>query len=242
MMRASLAGFAVLFTLQIASAQDFQKKYDLQAGGQILIRNYLGNVKVDGYAGTVIEIKAYKKGPDRDLIQISDLSADNRIELFSRFPPFYSGTSTVDFEVRVPSSIEYNFTGLSSFGGNVEVSHVIGRLRAESVRGNVEVKDVRGLVSASSISGNVSGEITQVQEPSNMKFRSTSGNVEVSAPANLDALVEMSTASGMLKTDFPIDVQERRYGPGREARGRLGSGKQILWIDSQSGRVSLIQK
>ncbi len=75
-----------------------------------------------------------------------------------------------------------------------------------------------------------------------MTFRSISGNVEVSAPSNLDALVDMSTASGMLKTDFPIDVQERRYGPGREARGRLGSGKQILWINSQSGRVSLIQK
>ncbi len=155
-MRACLAGFAVLFTLQLTLAQDFQKKYDLSAGGQILIRNYLGNVKVEGYPGTSIEVKAYKKGPDRDLIQISDLSVDNRIEVLSRFPPFYNGTSTVDFEVRVPSSVEYNFTRLSSFGGNVEVSHVIGRLRAESVRGNVDVKDVLGLVSASSISGNVS--------------------------------------------------------------------------------------
>ncbi len=242
MMRAGVAGFAMLFTLQLTIAPDFQKKYDLPADGQILIGNFLGNVKIEGYAGTGVEIKAYKKGPDRDLIQINDLSVNNRIELMSRFPPFYSGTSTVDFEVRVPSSVEYNFTRLSSFGGNVEVSHVMGRLRAESVRGNVEVKDVRGQVSASSISGNVSAEIDRVQEAGNMTFRSISGNVEVSAPSNLDALVEMSTASGMLKTDFPIDVQERRYGPGREARGRLGSGKLILWINSQSGRVSLIQK
>jgi hypothetical protein len=242
MMRACLAGFAVLFTLQLTFGQDFQKKYDLSAGGQILIRNYLGNVKVEGYQGTGIEVKAYKKGPDRDLIQVNDLSVDNRIEILSHFPPFYNGTSTVDFEVRVPSSVEYNFTHLSSFSGNVDVSHVIGRLRAESVRGNVEVKDVVGFVSASSISGNVSGEISRVRDPSNMTFRSISGNVEVSAPSNLDALVDMSTASGMLKTDFPIDIQERRYGPGREARGKLGSGKQILWINSQSGRVSLIQR
>ncbi len=241
MMRTSGVGFAVLFTLQLAVAQDFQKKYDLPAGGQILIGNFMGDVKVEGYAGTGIEVKAYKKGPDRDSIEIVDLSLGNRIDISARFPRFYSGTSTVDFEVRVPNSVEYNFTRLASFGGNVEVAHVMGRLRAESVRGNVEVKDVRGLVSASSISGDVRAEISRVQDPSNMRFRSISGNVDVSAPSNLDALIEMSSASGLLRTDFPIDVQERRYGPGRQARGRLGSGKQMLWINSQSGRVSLTQ-
>jgi DUF4097 and DUF4098 domain-containing protein YvlB len=160
----------------------------------------------------------------------------------ARYPQFYSGTSTVDFEIRVPESIEYSFPRLSSFGGNVEVSHVIGQIRAESIRGNVEVKDVQGTVSASSVSGNVNVEIKAVQAECTMRFSSISGNINVSAPANLDAAIDMSSASGMLKTDFPIDVQERRYGPGRWARGKLGSGRQILRISSVSGRVSLIQK
>jgi hypothetical protein len=242
MMRKGVFGFALIFTLRIAFAQDFQKTYDLSAGGQIVIQTFLGNVKVTGYSGNSVEIKGYKKGPDRDLIKISDLSLGNRIEIVTRAPRFYQGTTTVDFEVRVPTSIEYNFDRLSSFSGNVEVTNVFGRLRAESVRGNVDVKDVRGLVSASSISGNVSAEIDRVQGPSNMKFTSISGNIDVSAPANLDALVDMSSASGLLRSDFPIDIQERRYGPGRWARGKLGSGMQILHISSVSGRVSLVQK
>ena len=242
MMRTSMIGLALFFTLQWAFAQDFQKTYDLSAGGQIVIGNFLGNVKVTGYSGTSVEIKAYKKGADRDLIQITDLSFGNRVELMTRYPQFYSGTSTVDFEVRVPTSVEFNFNRLSSFGGNVEVNNVFGRLRAESVRGNVEVKDVRGLVSASSVSGNVSAEIDRTQGPSNMRFTSISGNIDVSAPSNLDALIDMSSASGLLRTDFPIDIQERRYGPGRWARGKLGSGKQIIHISSVSGRVSLIQR
>jgi len=242
MMRKSLAGFALLFTLQVVPAQDFQKKFDLSPGGQIVVRNFLGYVKVEGYSGNSIEIKAYKKGPDRDLIQINDLSSGNRIELITRYPQFYSGTTTIDIEIRVPNSVEYNFNTLSSFGGSVEVSHVMGQLRAESVRGDVEVKDVRGMVSASSVSGNVNVEIDRAQEQSYMRFRSISGNVDVSAPANLDALVSMSSDSGRLRTDFPIDIQERRYGPGREAQGKLGSGKQVLWINSNSGRVSLTQR
>ena len=241
-MRTGVFAIAILFTLQWSFAQDFQKSYDLQEGGQILITNFLGDVKVTGYAGTSVEVKAFKKGPEKDEIEITDLSFGNRVELSPRFPRLHSGKSTVDFEVRVPGNVRYNFSRLSSFSGNISVSNVMGMLRAESVRGNVEVKDVIGLVSASSVSGNVDVEIGQVQEPSNMKFRSISGNVTVSAPANLDALIAMSSDSGMLRTDFPIDVQERRYGPGREARGKLGSGKQILWISSNSGRVSLIQR
>jgi DUF4097 and DUF4098 domain-containing protein YvlB len=85
-------------------------------------------------------------------------------------------------------------------------------------------------------------EMGEGQDRNNMSFSSISGNIDISAPSNLDALVEMSSASGILKTDFPLEIQESRYGPGRSARGRLGKGKQILHIRSVTGRVSLIQK
>jgi DUF4097 and DUF4098 domain-containing protein YvlB len=86
------------------------------------------------------------------------------------------------------------------------------------VSGNVDVKDVSGLVSASAVSGNVTVEIRSLEGAGDMKFAAVSGNVTVKAPANLDADIEMSSVSGSLKTDFPIEVQERRYGPGRSAR------------------------
>jgi hypothetical protein len=242
MMRKSVVGFTVLFTIQLAFAQGFQKSYDLPPDGQIFIDNFMGDVKVSGYKGKLIEVKAVKKGPESDSIRVNDMSYGSRIEIVVRYPREPGGTSSVDLEVKVPSEIPFNFDRLGSFGGNISVSNVVGRLRAESVRGSVEVRDVRGLVSAWSVSGNVTVEIKRVQDPSNMRFGSISGDVVVSAPSNLDALIAMSSDSGLLRSDFPIDIQERRYGPGREARGRLGSGKQILWINSNSGRVSLIQK
>ncbi len=242
-MRTGVVGLAVLFSLQLAFTQDFQKTYDLSPTGQILIGNFLGDIKVTGYSGNKVEVKAYKKGPDRDAIQINDRSVGDRIELSAQYPPFYSGTSSVDFNIRVPNSIKCDFVGLSSFGGNIQVSDVSETLRARSIRGSVEVKDVQGTISASSVSGNVNVEIKSPQGESRMNIYSVSGNIDISAPANLDAAIDMSTVNGTLRTDFPIDIQERRYGPGRWARGTLGLGKQQkLRASSVSGRVSLIHK
>ena len=241
MMRTSLVSIALAFSLQLAMAQDFRKSYVLPPGGQILIGNVLGDVRVEGYKGSSIEIVAVKKGPDRDLVEIRDRSFGDRIDVHSVFPKFDMGKTSVEIAVRVPDSVAYNFNRISSFNGNVEISNVIGRLRAESVRGNVVLKGVSGLVSASSHSGNVRVEIHEAQGRNNMRFSSISGDVDVQAPAGLDALIDMSSISGLLKTDFPIEIQERRYGPGRSARGRLGSGKQIIFMTSVSGIVSLHQ-
>jgi hypothetical protein len=241
-MRKSLLGLAVVFSLQLAIARDFKKSYTLPPYGQIIIENNLGDIKVTGYKGTSIEVTGKRKGPDRDTIEIVDNSSANRIEIRLKSAQPQESDARVDFEVRVPNSVEYNYSRLSSFSGNVNVSNVVGRLRAESVRGNVELKDVKGLVSATSFSGEVRAELGKGQDRNNMRFSSISGNIIVSAPSNLDALVELSCESGLLRTDFPLDIQESRYGPGSSARGRLGSGKQILHIRSVTGKVSLLQK
>jgi hypothetical protein len=231
-----------LLSLQLGSAQDFRKSYTISAGGQVIIGNVLGNIKITGYAGDSIEVLAFKKGDHPESIEITDNSLGNRIELHARYPQSQVNSGSVDFEVRVPRLVGINFSRISSFSGNVEVTDVSGRIRAESVRGNVEVKDVQGLVSATSMSGNVTADLGKSREPGNMRFSSISGDVSVKAPANLDALIDMSSASGLLKTDFPIEVQERRYGPGRTGRGRLGSGRQILRMTTVSGNVNLTQK
>jgi hypothetical protein len=228
--------------LQLALAKDFQKKYTLPPGGMIIIENIVGDIIVKGYKGDAIEAQASKQGADRDSIEILDTSTGNRIEIRIRPTQFRRVDAKVEFEIRVPRSIEYNFARLSSFGGNVQISDVTGQLRAESVRGNVELSGVKGLVSASSFSGNVRMDIGKSEDRNNMRFSSVSGNIDISAPSDLNALVDMSSASGVLKTDFPLEIEESRYGPGRSARGRLGMGIQILRARSVTGRVSLSQK
>jgi hypothetical protein len=49
----------------------------------------------------------------------------------------------------------------------------------------------------------------------------------------------MSTVSGDIETNFPIEVKQDRYGSGSRAEGQLGSGARTLKISSASGNVSL---
>jgi hypothetical protein len=222
-----------------AWGQDFQRSITLPSGGLIRVGNVSGDVRVEGYSGNSVIVEGFKEGRDRDLVKIEDLSSGDRVDVRVRYPENCSCDASVNFQVRVPANISYNFDRIYSVSGNVDITGITGRLRAESVSGDVDVAGVTGLVSASSVSGDVNAAIVEVEGAGDMKFSSVSGNVTVRAPSSLDADIEMSSVSGSLKTDFAIEVHEPRYGPGRSARGRLGSGAHSLRISTVSGRVSL---
>jgi hypothetical protein len=156
-------------------------------------------------------------------------------------PQFVASNAKVDFDICMPQTIEYKSIRISTLSGEVKVSKVKGRFWITSQRGDVEVKEVSGWVTASSTSGNVNVFLERTKERSSMNFSSISGNVEVVAPSNLDASVDMRSLGGVLKTDFPIEIKDYRY-MGKFALGKLGTGIQNLSISSNSGRVNLLRK
>jgi len=220
-------------------AQDFQKSYRLAADGQIRIWTISGDVTIQGYDGAEVVVEGIRVGRDRERVEILDNSSNNRVDVGVRYPPNCNCNASIDFRVRVPRAIALNYDNIRSVSGNVSLSDLRGNIRTESTSGNVLVNNVTGIVSAASISGNVEVTLKMVEGAGNMRFSSVSGDVAVKAAANLDAVVEMSTLSGSLTTDFALEIQERRYGPGRSARGRLGAGVLSMRISSVSGRVSL---
>ena len=246
----------LLLSLNVA-AQDFRKSYEVGQGGLINVRNVSGDVIVTGYEGETVLVLGFKEGRDRDLVQVEDNSRGNNVDVRARYPENCDCNASIRFEVKVPRG-EYKFDAISSTSGDVEVTGVSGDLRARSTSGSVTVRRVTGAVNASSTSGNVyvgeisgtvsgrstSGnvevEIAQLSGAGDMEFSSTSGNVRVKLPSNLDADVRMSTTSGRLKTDFPLTIEEPERGPSRRAAGRVGGGSRNLKLSSTSGNVSLL--
>ena len=134
------------------------------------------------------------------------------------------------------------FTGrvkLQTASGDVIVRGVGGDINASTASGSVRVRDASGRVNASSASGDVEVELTRLEGDGDMRFSSASGDVNVRLPSSADARVSMSTASGSIETNFPIEVRQNRYGPGSRAEGQLGSGSRSLKLSSASGNVSL---
>jgi Putative adhesin len=239
--RALLLACCGLMFVATATAQDFQKTYRIPAGGSINIRNVSGNISITGYDGDAISVAAYKGGNDRDKVEVQDLSTENRIDLEARYPEQCDCNAHIRFELRVPRAVNYSFDQITTASGNIAVNSIRGEVRVATASGDVEVKNVTGEVSARSASGDVDVEISSLEGTGDMKFASASGDVHVRLPAGLDADVKLSTISGTVKTDFPIEVKQPRYGPGSNARGRLGSGSRTLQISSASGDVSLMK-
>lgn len=263
------AALLTLITLSVASAQDFQHTYRISAGGIIDIRNVSGQVRVNGYDGDVIMVSGFKEGRDRDNVQIEDRSDGSHVELRARYlePCNCDGSimkncdcdAHVTFQVYVPRRGNYRFEQISSVSGNVGVSDVSGRLTAKSVSGDVIVRDAEGSVNISSVSGSVrvqgtagevsaksmSGDVevtvTRLEGEGVMQFSSMSGSVRLKLPSAVDASIEMSTLTGSLKTDFPLQVETNRYRSTRRVHGQIGNGSRHLHLISYSGDVSLLQ-
>jgi DUF4097 and DUF4098 domain-containing protein YvlB len=232
----ALVGFALAAT---AAAQDFQKTYRIGAGGQIRIGNVSGDVIVNAYDGDAIIVKGTKKGRDRDQVEIEDRSGTGNIDIGVHYPKHCNCDANIRFDVQVPRSVNYDFDHISSVSGDVRVTGVTGRLHASAVSGDVHITDVSGSVSASAVSGDVSVEINRLDGSDDMKFSTVSGDVSVMLPSSLAADVDISSFSGSIKTDFPVEVRAERYGSRNWARGKLGEGTRRLKMSSVSGDLSL---
>jgi Putative adhesin len=223
-----------------AAAQDFQKSYRLGANGQVSIGNVSGDVRVTGYDGGEIVVRAIKQGRDTDLLEIEDRSTASRVDLSVRYPKNCNCDASVRFEVQVPRSVSYNLDHIASVSGDVFVDGVTGRIRASAVSGDVSVRNVSGTVSATTVSGDVEVDIDRLDGTDDMKFSSVSGDVNVKLPNTLDADVDISSFSGAIDTNFPVEVRGERHGPRRWARGQVGGGgSRRLKMSTLSGDVSL---
>ncbi len=229
-------GFVLIGT---AAAQDFQKSYQIGAGGEVRLGTVSGNIIVEGYDGSAIVVTGTKRGRDLDVVEIEDRSTAGNIDISVRYPKNCNCDVSVNFEVKVPRGVAYNYDRVSSVSGNVEIRSVTGKIHASSVSGEVSVRNVAGSVNASSVSGSVDVEIDRLEGTDSMKFSSVSGDVDVRLPSSLGADISMSSFSGSVKSDFPIEIKQERYGSRNSARGKVGDGSRSLRMTSVSGSLSL---
>jgi DUF4097 and DUF4098 domain-containing protein YvlB len=224
-----------------ASAQDFNKSYQLEPNGEITVASLSGDVRVTGYDGSSVVVTATIKGRDADRVTILDRSGAGVVDVGVDYPKNCNCDATVDFDVRVPNGTPYRYEKIVSMSGDVEIANVTGEIHATSMSGDVRVRDVAGTVEATAMSGDVHARITRLVGNGELKFTTMSGDVEVSLPSDLDANVSIATLSGSISNDFGLSVSEKKYGPGQTARGQLGDGSRTVTLKSLSGNARLLR-
>jgi DUF4097 and DUF4098 domain-containing protein YvlB len=123
--------------------------------------------------------------------------------------------------------------------GNVTGTEVkADQVTVETGSGDIELTGTAApALSLETGSGTVRADLRS--EVRSLSVETGSGDVAVTAPATLDAEVEIETSSGDIESDFPLQVT-------RHARdhlvGRIGSGRGRISVETGSGDVRLLKR
>jgi hypothetical protein len=125
----------------------------------------------------------------------------------------------------------------STGNGDLEVEGARGPVRASTGNGRIFVSTSAGPVSANTGNGDIDVRMQSLSAGGDMEFRSGSGAVRVTLPADFNGDVDASTGSGDLHTDFAIRLIGR-LDP-QHMRGTIGTGGRMLRLSTGNGRLEI---
>ncbi len=143
-------------------------------------------------------------------------------------------TVSGDVKVRDVFSDAY----LKTVSGNVQAEKVAGSINAETVSGDVTLTGVSEAksITAKALSGDVD-YTGAIAKDGHYSFKSHSGEVIVTIPADSAFEFTAKTFSGDISSDFKVEVQGRISR--KELHGTVNGGGAILDLEAFSGNIVL---
>ncbi len=218
--------------------------------GGISVEGYGGrDVIVESSGGDVDERVAEKVPPGaagmHHVPRMTGLTADEdhnhvRIEVEG----WRRGTTDLRLKVPVHSSLHLSCVNSCT----IQVAGVEGEMELSDVNGSIAAHDVAGSVVAHSTNGDIKVAMTRVDASKPMAFSTLNGNVDVTFPPGLQALLRLHTERGDIYTDFEISATGRpasehteggrkRYDAGHEIQGTVGGGGPEILFKTFNGNI-----
>jgi hypothetical protein len=138
-------------------------------------------------------------------------------------------------------------------GGDLKITGVTGEHELENVNGEILGVDIGGALVASTTNGKIQVSFTEVMPSKAMSFSTFNGDVDVTFPARLAAMLHINSGRGDVLTDFDVEVQPvqpsvvERGGDGeryrvrveRETRVAVGGGGPDMHFKTFNGDVTI---
>jgi DUF4097 and DUF4098 domain-containing protein YvlB len=150
---------------------------------------------------------------------------------------------------------------INAFSGDVEATRIVGDLRVNVLSGDVKIAGVGGDLEVKTVSGEIdirdartksvranttSGDITYegtIDPAGRYELQTHSGDVELTIPADVGAMLTVSTYNGGIESDFPLTLQPGDHGVsnshGKAFTFRLGNGAARISAESFSGDINI---
>ncbi|HEV2801518.1 MAG TPA: DUF4097 family beta strand repeat-containing protein [Pyrinomonadaceae bacterium] len=216
------------------------KTYPLAKDGSFSLRNFSGDITIEGWDEQQAEVKMIKRGgapvsPDDPLV--SPEQAGNRL-VFNSMPDKTRGAREVEYVVKLPRNLRE--LEINSINSNVELTNVSSASISVNVqRGNIELEDVSGTINSRTTKGNTTVVLSEAAKDAPQIFNGIHGNVELELAPGTNAELKAETLDGRIEVDEDLGIKVEQRTIGRQAVGRLGSGGQPIVVKVISGNIKI---
>lgn len=168
-----------------------------------------------------------------------------------------SNIQTIDvrLDIYVPEKYENKVKGSTSFGninisnmnlsklelstsfGNIDINNLTGEIEAETSYGNIVVNNLSGNLIASTSFGDIDLKYSEFDY--NIKADSSFGDIKVTLPKNSDFKIDAECSFGDIDIYFPVRITKNEKD---KISGTVGSGNNIIELETSSGDIEVISK
>ena len=222
------------------------------------IMNLQTDLQIEGYAGTEIVITALDyegipekaqglkplsaTGPDNTEIGLNIKTEGNVIVL--------SGAgrhaTESDYIIKMPAAMGLSFEQESWHGGSdIVVKGINGEVNIIMKNSDIELEDVGGPIVASTVSGDVSVIFSTLNQAKPTSLATTSGDIDVTLPADSKVNFKLSVVSGEIYTDLDLKFAEKeglKSWGGMNANPTFNGGGVEVSLRAVSGDIFLRKK
>ena len=202
-------------------------RYDVTVptGTRLILRSVSGDIHAAGVGG---EAEVHSVSGD---IEIQDVSGHFTVESVS-------GNVTAG---RVAADVRG-----STVSGDITLERVKGDVDLQSVSGDIELRDVTStFVRSETVSGDLTYEGT-VSGSGRYEMHTHSGDIRLTTPGDIGALVSVETFSGDIDSAYPITIQpgDHDVNMGRPKRFefKVGDGSARIVLQTFSGDITLAHR
>lgn len=238
-----------------SAKETFDQTFPLTAGGEVVIDNVNGAVRVATWDRSEVRIEAEKKarGGDseaaRSRLAAAVIDIDNqadRITVKTRNTKSGSGffgwlgghgsVTTVNYTITIPARAELT---AKTVNGTVTVRDLVGRVVAETVNGGIEIQGVVGSVEAGTINGGIDVAMTAFTGDRGLDLSTVNGGISLTLPAETQASLDASVTNGGIDCALPLARQEKSR---RHLRGELGGGGPAIKLETTNGGIDILAR
>jgi hypothetical protein len=217
------------------------KTYPLAKDGSFALRNFSGDITIEGWDEQQAEVKIIRRGgrdPQRAAFNVVHEEGANRLAFNSTPEKTGGGVREVEYVVKLPRNLRE--LEIVSVNSNVDLADVRSASISINVqRGNIELEDVSGTINSRTTKGNTTVVLAEAASGAPHVFNGIHGNIEVELAPHTNAELKAETVDGNIDIDEDLQIKVEQRVMGQQAVGRVGAGGQPIVVKVVSGNIKI---